>query len=142
MSGAESQLAMHDEDLVTLALQVDGRADSDAQEVDELTRRLREELLLLDVRSVEPLRPGEPPPGTRGADVVAIGGLLVTLATSGDTLKLVVGLIQSWLHVQPARSVELQIAGDSLKLSGVSSAEQERLIDLFVQRHLVDKPVG
>jgi hypothetical protein len=133
---------MHDEDLLTLALQLEGIPDSDARELDELTRRLRGELLELDVRSVDPLPAGAAPSGTRAADVVAIGGLLVTLAKSGDTLKLLVGFIQSWLHAQPARSVELQIEGDTLKLSGVSSAEQARLIDLFVQRHLVDKPVG
>lgn len=133
---------MHDDDLLTLALQLDGGPDTDAEELDELTRRLRGELLLLDVQSVEPLPAGEAPPGTRGPDVVAIGGLLITLARSGDMLKPLVSVIQSWLHAQPARSVELQIAGDTLKLSGVSSAEQARLVDLFVQRHLVDKPVG
>jgi len=131
---------MHDDDLVSVALQIDAGPDSTAEEIDELTRRLREELLLLDVRSAEPLVQGEPPTGTRGADVVALGGLLVTLATSGDTLKMVMGVVQSWLHAQPARSVEMQIAGDTLKLSGASSAEQARLVDLFVQRHLVDKP--
>ena len=134
---------MHDDnDLLTLAVHVEGGPDSDAEELDELTQRLREELLLLDVRTVEPTRHGEAPPGTRAAQLVAIGGLLVTLSRSADTLKLLVKLIQSWLHAQPARSVELQIAGDTIKLSSASSAEQARLIDLFVQRHLVDKSVG
>lgn len=133
---------MRDDQLLTVALRLEGGPDTDAQELDELTLRLREELLLLDVQAVEPLHQGEAPPGTRGADLIAIGSLLITLAKSADALKPVIGLIQSWLHAQPARSVELQIAGDTLKLSGVSSDEQARLIDLFVQRHLVDKPVG
>ena len=131
-----------DDDLLTLGLQLDGGPDADAEELDELTRRLRRDLLELDVRSVDPVRVGEAPAGTRAADVLAIGGLLVTLARSGDTLKMLLRVIQSFVHAQPTRSVELQIAGDSLKMSGVSSAEQQQLIELFVQRHAVDKPVG
>jgi len=131
-----------DYDVVTLTLQVDGGPEADAEELDELTRRLRTELLELDVYSVEALRAGDAPPGTRAADLLAIGGLLVTLAKSGDTLKTVASAIQAWLHAQPARSVELQIAGDTLKVSGVSSADQTKLIDLFVRRHLVDNPAG
>src|SRR5215470_9539461 len=34
-----------------------------------------------------------------------------------------------------ARSVKLAIGGDALEVSGVSSAEQDRLIDLWVSRH-------
>lgn len=132
---------MHD-DLLTLGLQLDGGPDTDAEELDELTRLLRSELLEFDVRSVDPVRAGNAPPGTRAADVLAIGGLLVTLARSGDTLKMLIGAIQSFLRAQPTRSVELQIAGDTLKMSGVSSAEQQQLIELFVQRHALEKRVG
>jgi hypothetical protein len=131
-----------DDDLLTLGLQLDGGPDTDAEELDELTRRLRSELLELDVRSVDPVRAGDAPPGARAADILAVGGLLVTLARSGDTLKMLIGVIQSFLHAQPTRSVELQIAGDTLKMSGVSSTEQQQLIALFVQRHVVQNPAG
>ena len=46
-----------------------------------------------------------------------------------------IGVVQSWLAGQQARAVELQIGGDTLKVSGLSSDEQRRLIDLFVKRH-------
>lgn len=131
-----------DQDLLTLTVQLDGGPGLDMEELDAQTQRLRAELLDLDVHSIEPIRAGDAPPGTRAADVLAIGGLLVTLARSTGTLKTLLGVIQSWLHTQPVRSVELQIDGDTLKLSSVSSADQAKLVDLFVQRHLVDNPAG
>ena len=128
------------DDALKLILQLETTEHADAQEVDELAQRLRLELLQADVLSVEPVVAGEAPPGTRAADVAALGALLVTLTHSPDVLKAVVGAIQGWLHSQPVRTVELQIAGDSLKLSGVSSADQARLINLFVERHARGEP--
>ncbi|HEY3082262.1 MAG TPA: hypothetical protein VGM69_20445 [Chloroflexota bacterium] len=124
-----------DKDLLSLTVQVEGGADTDAQELDELTRRLRQQLLELDVRSVQPVEAGEPPPGARAADVMVLGSLLVTLVRSPELIKTVVGVVQGWLAGQHARTVELQIGGDTLKVGGLSSAEQRRLIDLFVERH-------
>jgi hypothetical protein len=124
-----------DDDLLSLTLRVEGEAGVDAQELDEVTRRLRQQLLELDVRSVGPVQAGRPPPGARSADVMMVGSLLVTLTRSPDLLKTLVGVVQGWLAGQHACGVELQIGGDTLKVSGLSSAEQRRLIDLFVERH-------
>ena len=126
---------MAENDVLSLTMRVEAGPGADAQELDDLTRRLREQLLEVDVRSVEPLRTGEAPPGTRGPEAIALGSLLVTLAPSSELLKTVVGVVQGWLAGQHARSVELQIAGDSLKVGGLSAAEQQRLIDMFVERH-------
>jgi hypothetical protein len=123
------------DDLLSLTVLVDGGADADAQALDELTARLREQLLEVDVRSVTPISAGEPPPGTRAAEALAIGGLLVTLARSPEVLKGIFGVLQGWLARGSARSIELQIGGDTLKVGGLSSAEQQRLINLFVERH-------
>jgi hypothetical protein len=60
---------------------------------------------------------------------------MVTLAQSPELFKALANVLQSWLGSRPARSVELQIGGDTLKVSGVSSDEQQRLIQLFVDRH-------
>jgi hypothetical protein len=123
-----------DGDPLSLTLQIEAGPDADAQELDELTRRLRQQLLELDVRTVEPVRKPSPP-GTRAVDAVALGSLVVTLARSPDLLKGVVGVIQNWLASSRARTIELQIAGDSLKVGGLSADEQRQLIDLFVERH-------
>ena len=60
-----------------------------------------------------------------------VGSLLVTMARSPELLKTLVGAVQGWLSSQHSRSVELQIGGDTLKVGGLSAAEQGRLIDLF-----------
>jgi hypothetical protein len=121
-------------DELVVAVQVEA-AGLDSEGLDSLTQRLRLELLEMDVRSIEPATRGQAPPGTRAVDALAIGGLLVTLARSADQFRALVGVIQGWIRRQPDRTVELQIAGDSLKVGGVSAAEQQRLIELFIQRH-------
>jgi hypothetical protein len=123
------------DEVLQVGLQIDAGADADEQELEELTARLRRQLLELDVESVERVRADEAPPGTRAVDVMMLGGLLVTLGKSPDLLKMVTGVVQSWVAGRQGRSVELQIGGDTLKVSGVSSDEQRQLIALFVERH-------
>jgi|ERR1019366_4583347 hypothetical protein len=109
---------------------------ADAERIDALTGYLRGELLQLDVEDVSALRAGAPPPGARGLDVAAIGGLLVTLGGSADGLRLVVNAISKWLRRgEGTRRVRLELDGDALELSEASAADQERLIGLFVGRH-------
>jgi hypothetical protein len=121
------------DDLQQLALQIDAGADADDEEVDELASQLRRQLLELDIDSVDRIPAGEAPPGTRGGPLLLLGGLLVT--HSPEMLKMVVGVVQSWVAGHQGRTVELQLAGDKLTLTGVSSEQQQQLIALFVQRH-------
>jgi hypothetical protein len=110
---------------------------ADAERLDELTRFLRDELLQLDVDDVTALRVGEPPPGARVFDVVAVGGLLVSLSRSAEGLRPIVSAIRKWLARGEGtrRTVRLEIDGDALELSEASAADQERLVSLFVSRH-------
>ena len=66
-----------------LFLEEDG---ADAERIDQLTGHLRRELGQLDVDAVHPLADGEAPPGTRGLEIMAVGGLLVTLGKSAQSL--------------------------------------------------------
>jgi len=111
---------------------------ADAERLDELTRFLRDELLQLDVDDVTALRVGEPPPGARVFDVVAVGGLLVSLSRSAEGLRPIVSAIRKWLARGGGtrRTVRLEIDGDALELSEASAADQERLVSLFVSRHV------
>jgi len=60
---------------------------------------------------------------------------VVQLVASAQALMSVIAGVRSWLGRNSARSVKLTIGGDALEVSGVSSAEQDRLIDLWVARH-------
>jgi hypothetical protein len=110
---------------------------ADAERVDALTGHLRRELAQLDVERVSPLSGGEAPPGTRGIDVAAVGGLMVVLGQSATALSAVVAAIKGWLSRSPgpARTVRLELGGDVLELSQASASDQDRLVELFVQRH-------
>lgn len=111
--------------------------DADAERLDELAGFLRQELLQLDVDEVTSPRAGEPPPGARVFDVLAVGELLVRLGGTAKGLQSVISAIRRWLSRGSGvrRSVRLEIDGDVLELSEATAADQERLIGLFVSRH-------
>ena len=117
-----------------LLLEEDG---ADAERVDMLTGHLRRELAQLDVESVGPLPAGDAPPGTRGLDAATVGGILVTLGPAANGLAAVVTAIRGWLARSPGpvRTVRVELGGDVLELSQASADQQDRLIELFVNRH-------
>jgi hypothetical protein len=123
-----------DERPETLGIQVTLGPDTDPEEIAEATLRLRRELLDLDVEAVELPSAGEPPPGTRAVELAALGALVVTVAQS-KLLAGVVTAVRAWLGGAPQRSIKLELDGDVLELTGVSSKEQRRLTDEWLRRH-------
>ncbi len=123
-----------DETAVLVSLSESG---ADDERVDTLTRQLRTELLGLDVRDVRSVPAGtEPPPGSRGFDVATVGQLAVAIVGTQGLAGLVSAVL-GWLgrgHEAP-RTVRLEIEGDVLELSGASSQEQDRLVEMFLSRH-------
>ncbi len=118
----------------TLGIHVAVGSDTDAEEVAEATLQLRRELLDLDVDAVELPPGGEPPPGTRAVELAALGALAVTFSQS-QLLAPVVAAVRSWLAGAPQRSIKLELSGDVLELTGLSSKEQRRLTDEWLRRH-------
>jgi hypothetical protein len=111
---------------------------ADAEHLDALTGYLRDELRQLDVDEVTPLPAGAPPPGSRAFDVAAVGALVVALGHSADGVRGVLNAVQGWLGRGNGvrRTVRLELDGDVLELSEASAADQQRLIDVFVGRHV------
>lgn len=118
-----------------LSVELQAGPDADAEELAQLVGRLRAELLDLDVDAVQQPMHGEAPEESKGVGWLAAGELVVRLVTSPEVLVSIIAGIRSWLGRNSARSVKLTIAGDALEVKGVSSAEQDRLIDLWVARH-------
>jgi predicted deacylase len=112
---------------------------ADQEELADLTARLREELLSLDVDTVERPRTGAAPPGTKAGELVAAGALLASFARP-ELLAGIVAAVRSWLGGNGQRTVKLVMEGDTLELSGVSSREQRRLTDEWLRRHAVASP--
>jgi len=110
---------------------------ADAERLGTLTTLVREELLRTDVEDVRRPRTGEAPPGTRAIDVMALGGLVVTLGRAATGMRDVIAVLRRWLSRGDGvrRTVKIEIDGDVLELSEVSAADQNRLIELFIGRH-------
>jgi hypothetical protein len=119
---------------VRLGIHVAVGPDADREELGEAALQLRRELLDLDVEAVEWPSAGQPPPGTRGVELAALGALLVTIVQS-ELLGPVVAAMRAWLAGSSRRSIKLEIGGDVLELTGVSSTEQRRLTDEWLRRH-------
>jgi hypothetical protein len=117
---------------------------ADAERLAVLTGYLRGELLQLDVEHVTALRAGEPPPGSRALDVATVGALLIALGQSAEGLRSVVFVIRDWLRrgKETGRAVRLELGNDALELSQASTADQERLIELFVRRHTMGEALS
>jgi hypothetical protein len=118
-----------------LALEVEPRPEADDEELAELARRLRTELLDLDVEAVKPMTAGETPEGAKGVELLAIGGMVVKFVLRQEVLTTIVDGVRGWLRRQSARSVKITLDGDSLEITGATSAEQDRLVELWVARH-------
>ena len=118
-----------------LSVELLAAPDADAEERAQLAVRLRAELLDLDVDAVGQPGRGEAPGDAKGAGLLAAGQLVVGLVATPEVLASIIGTVRSWLGRNRGRSVKLTLGGDALEVSGVSSAEQDRLIDLWVSRH-------
>jgi hypothetical protein len=121
-------------DQTELRVQVDAEG-AEAEEVVELTRQIRRALLELDVDAAEPVPEGKAPPDSKAVDALALGGLLVSLVNASGVLASVVEAIQSWVVGRGPRSVRLELDGDVLEVSGVSSRRQDELIKVWLDRH-------
>jgi hypothetical protein len=95
---------------------------------------LREELLQLDVARVDLTPARQAPTRTRGGDALAVGALIVSLAASSGALSAVVEAVQSWVSRPGHRKVRLELDGDVLEVVGVSSREQRRLVQTWIDR--------
>ena len=118
-----------------LTVTLDAEPDTDAEDLERLTRQLRDELSELDVQA-DLVTSGPAPANTKAGDVIEWGTLLLTLAASGGVITALINAIQAWLtnRTQPA-TITIEIGGEKLQITGNPSPEQQRLIEAFLQRH-------
>ena len=106
-----------------------GTDDEDAQ---QLGHRLRADLLELEVDSVEAIRAGAAPAGSKG-DLVTFGSLAVSLGPVA--VSALFNLLQSWLKRHQEATVNLKMGGDEITVTGTPSPGQQQLIDAWLSRH-------
>lgn len=118
------------------AVQLDvAEPGADDGRLEELSLRLRDELLALAVQSVEP-RTTEAPEGTRAGIGELAGALVVTVAPTVQLVGAMVAVVRDWLRrTGRDTTVRIEIGGDVLELSGANSETQQRLVDHWIERH-------
>jgi len=117
-----------------LVVRVQAGPDEDAEELAGLARRLRALLLDLDVDSVGPLAADADADeeGAKGLGAV-LGALVVQFGGAGG-LGSVLAAVAGWA-ARTGHSIEVRYGEDRLVVKGVTSAQQERIIDDFITRH-------
>ena len=109
---------------------------SDEARLEELALLLRQELLALNVQSVEPYSEGEAPAGSRAGFAAIAGMLTISLQPGLQVVGAVVALVRDWLRRSGGgRTVKLAIDGDVIELTGASDAVQQQLVDAWVKKH-------
>jgi hypothetical protein len=114
-----------------LLVRVTPLVDGDEEEAAGLARWLRAELLDLDVDAVEPVFGGVVPEGAKGLSSV-VGVLVVRWGAAG--LQAVLARIREWVF-RNGCSVEVTIDGDTVKVTGASWEQQEKIINVWLARH-------
>ena len=109
---------------------------SDEARLEELALMLRQELLALNVRSVEPYAEGAAPDGSRSALAAIAGVLTVSLQPGLQVVGAVVAVVRDWLRRSGSgRTVKIAIDGDVIELTGASDEVQQQLVDAWVKKH-------
>ncbi|OLT22076.1 hypothetical protein BJF78_33460, partial [Pseudonocardia sp. CNS-139] len=109
----------------------------DDEQRERLVRRLRAELAALpDVDVATAQADGAAPEGTKSADPVTIGAIIVAMSASGGVFTALIETVKDWLGRQSdSHTITLTIGGDTIELSKATADERARLVDAFVQRH-------
>lgn len=121
------------DDSLTATVTLEGAADSDAEELDELTMSLREELLAQGVDDARRSALGAAPHGTKAGEMFQLGALVVAL--SPVALQGVIDGVRQWEAGRSVRKVTITVAGDSLTLERATQAEQDQLVKAFLDKH-------
>src|SRR5262249_5334589 len=118
---------------VSVGVQLGLGSEGDDRELDALTRQLRDELLQLDVQSVALMTGGPVPPAAKGLGLAKIGGLVVDFI-GGKAVSTVVEAVRAWLARDANRTAKLVVGENVIELTGVSSKQQQQLIEAWVRK--------
>lgn len=100
--------------------------DSTEEDIDRMTRQLLTELREMDVQSAELAKAGNAPLGTKSADAITMGSIVVSALPS--VLPAVVALVQSWAARRQGRTVKFK--GKGIEFEGSPEELQKILATL------------
>jgi hypothetical protein len=128
----------------TFLVRVSPIADSDAEELADLSVQLLAELLQLDLLAVAPLEPGVPPEARhdsgpadtrKGIEALVAAGHWLAVRVGATGLRSVLAALADWA-ARSNREVEVGVTVGSdtrtLKLSRATPEQQEKIIDAWL----------
>ena len=90
-----------------LKVHIKPEKEDDKQEIDSLSRSLRDDLLNLDVEEVHLLYE-TPPPDSKALDGVALGSMVVDIV-GGGAITQVTQTVQRWIERNENRSITIEM---------------------------------
>ncbi len=119
-------------DNLEIRVKIEGEIREDPELLDTYSRRLREEILELDVDSFEYESQADAPKGSKGIGT-AVGDMLLSLGPLDYALSGVMGAVQSFATRNDQCSITLEIGGNMISIDGTSSEEQKKLVDAWIK---------
>jgi hypothetical protein len=117
--------------LIEVTVRLLSEREDEPDDLARLTTRLRAELLDTEAATVEPVTGQTAPQRAKGLGTL-VGWLVVRLTTGG--IRVLIGALQQWAS-RNQRMVEVSYGGDTLKVTGATTGQQEKIIDDWIARH-------
>ena len=114
---------MDNPDLTQLNIEISA-SDATDEDIDRMTRQLLSELRETNVESVELVKSGDAPRGTKSGDPVTIGSIMISALPT--VLPAVVALVQAWSTRGQGRTVKFK--GLGIEFEG-SPEELQKLLE-------------
>jgi hypothetical protein len=112
---------------------IDAGSDVDDEERARLSRRLRDELLALDVDKVD-YAAAMVPSGAKSGTAISLGTMIVTLSDSA-VLAAVVGVLRAWVRRGSDRKVTIQLGKDKLEIKGTLGKREAEVITKWLDQY-------
>ena len=119
-----------------LKVHIKPEEEDDKQEIDSLSRNLRDDLSNLNQVEDVHLSYEKPPSDSKAFDGVALGSMVVDVI-SGGAVKEVTQTVQRWIERNENRAITIEMAdGEKIDVKGISGKDQQRIIDAWVMRQM------
>jgi hypothetical protein len=115
-------------------VQIRGDICQDPELLETYSRRLREDILNLDVDSVDYVGQDDAPAGSKGVGASAVGDMILSLTPLNNVIMSVIGAVQSFVNRNHQCNITMEIGDNKLIISDMSPKEQQKLVDAWIKQ--------